>query len=51
MAGRMGRERITIQNVEIVRVEADRNLILIKGSVPGPKGCLLTIRPSVKSSK
>jgi large subunit ribosomal protein L3 len=51
MAGRMGRERITIQNVEIVRVEADRDLILIKGSVPGPKGCLLTIRPSVKSSK
>lgn len=51
MAGRMGREKITIQNIDVVRVEADRNLILLKGSVPGPKGCLLTIKPTVKSGK
>jgi large subunit ribosomal protein L3 len=51
MAGRMGREKVTIQNIEVVRVEADRNLILLKGAVPGPKGCLLTIRPTVKSGK
>ena len=49
MAGRMGAERITTQNLEIVRVDADKNLILIKGSVPGPKGGVLFIKNTVKN--
>lgn len=49
--GQMGNERVTVQNLEIIRVDADRNLLLIKGAVPGPKGGLLTIKESVKASK
>ncbi|NLY67062.1 MAG: 50S ribosomal protein L3 [Tissierellia bacterium] len=45
--GRMGNERVTVQNLEIVKVDADRNLLLIKGAVPGPKGGLLIIRESI----
>ena len=51
MAGRMGRETVTVQSLQIVRVEADRNLVLIKGSVPGPKGALVTIKQAVKAGK
>jgi len=47
--GRMGNERVTVQNLEVVRVDADKNLMLIKGAVPGPKGGLLIIKRSVKS--
>ncbi|MCF6465198.1 50S ribosomal protein L3 [Clostridium sp. Cult2] len=47
MGGRMGNERVTVQNLEIVRVDADRNLLLIKGAVPGPKDGLLIIKESV----
>ena len=46
--GRMGRDTITVQNVELVKVIADRNLMLIKGAVPGPKGGLLRIQYAVK---
>lgn len=49
MPGRMGRERVTVQNLEIVRVDAELNLLLIKGAVPGPKKALLIIKPSVKA--
>ena len=45
----MGSKRITIQNLEIVRVDAENNLILVKGSVPGPKKSLVTIKESVKA--
>jgi len=45
--GRMGAERVTVQNLEIVRVDAERNLLLVKGAVPGPKGGLLTIKETV----
>lgn len=48
MGGRMGNERVTVQNLEIVRVDVDKNLILIKGAVPGPKGGLVTIKQTVK---
>jgi large subunit ribosomal protein L3 len=48
MAGHMGDERITTQNLEVVRVDAQRNLLLIKGSVPGATGGQVTVRPSVK---
>ena len=46
----MGSKRITIQNLEIVRVDAENNLILVKGSVPGPKKSLVTIKESVKAN-
>ncbi len=49
MPGHMGHKRITIQNLEIVRVDAENNLILVKGSVPGPKKSLVTIKESVKA--
>lgn len=48
LPGRMGNERVTIQNLEVVKVDAERNLLLIKGSVPGPKGSMLIIKESVK---
>lgn len=49
MPGQYGNERVTIQNLEIVKVDADRNLLLIKGNVPGNKGAILTIKSSVKA--
>ncbi len=48
MPGQMGAVRVTVQNLSVVRVDADKNLLLIKGSVPGPKKALVTIRESVK---
>ncbi len=51
MPGQYGNEKVTIQNLEIVKVDADRNLLLIKGNVPGAKGAILTIRESVKAGK
>lgn len=49
MAGRMGGERTTVQNLVIARVDAERNLLLVKGAVPGPKNSFVTIRTAVKS--
>lgn len=49
MAGQMGHKRITIQNLEVIRVDAEDNLILVKGSVPGPKKSLVTLKESVKA--
>lgn len=49
LPGRMGGERVTVQNLEVVRVDADKNLILIKGSVPGANKSLLMLRPAVKA--
>ncbi len=49
MAGQMGAVRRTALNLEIVRVDADRNLLLIKGAVPGAKGGNLIVRPTVKA--
>jgi large subunit ribosomal protein L3 len=49
MAGRMGHERVTILNLEVVRVDAERNLILVRGAVPGPDGGLVIVRSSVRS--
>ncbi|HZK53112.1 MAG TPA: 50S ribosomal protein L3 [Desulfosporosinus sp.] len=49
LPGRMGGERVTIQNLEVVRIVADKNLILIKGSVPGANKSLLILKPSVKA--
>ena len=49
MAGQYGHEKVTIQNLEVVRVDAERNLLLIKGALPGANGCLLFVRDSVKA--
>jgi len=48
MMGRMGNETVTVQNLEIIRVDAEKNLILIKGAIPGPKKGLVTIKATVK---
>jgi len=50
MAGHMGDVRVTTQNLEVVRVDLERNLLLIKGTVPGAAGGHVTIRPSVKAN-
>jgi large subunit ribosomal protein L3 len=49
MAGQMGDARVTTQNLEIVRVDPERNLLLIKGAVPGAAGGAVMVRPSVKA--
>ena len=49
MPGQMGNKRITIQNLEVVKVDTENNLILIKGAVPGPKKSLVTLKETVKA--
>ena len=51
MAGHMGAERVTVQNLEIVKIDAENDVILVKGSVPGPKKSLVMIKETVKSGK
>ena len=51
MPGHMGSVQVTVQNLAIVKVDAENNLLLVKGSVPGPKKCLVTIKESVKAGK
>lgn len=51
LAGHMGSVKVTVQNLEVVKVDADKNLILVKGAIPGPKGSVVTIKEAVKSSK
>ncbi len=51
MPGHMGSKKITVQNLQIVRVDADKNLILVKGAIPGAKKALVTIRETVKNHK
>lgn len=48
-SGKMGNERVTIQNLKVVKVNADESYILVKGSVPGPKGGLVEVKQAVKS--
>jgi large subunit ribosomal protein L3 len=48
MPGQMGNKQVTVQNLEIVRADADKNLILVKGAVPGPRGTLVSIKNTVK---
>jgi large subunit ribosomal protein L3 len=48
MAGHMGDERVTTQNLEVVRIDEERNLLLIKGAVPGAAGGQVTVRPAMK---
>ncbi len=51
LPGHMGVGTVTIQNLDVVRVDLDKNVILVKGSVPGPKGAILKIKATVKSAK
>ena len=51
MPGHMGHVQVTVQNLEVVRVDAENNLILVRGAVPGPKKALVTIKSTVKSGK
>ena len=47
----MGHVKVTVQNLEVVRVDAENNLLLVKGAVPGPKKSLVTVREAVKAVK
>ncbi|WP_111643374.1 50S ribosomal protein L3 [Marinimicrobium alkaliphilum] len=49
MSGHMGSERVTVQNLEVVRVDAERNLLLVKGAIPGAPGGDVIVRPAVKA--
>lgn len=49
LPGQMGNERVTVQNLEIVRVDAEKNYLLVKGAIPGSKGGLITIKETVKT--
>ena len=51
LAGQYGVENVTIQNLEVVKVDVARNAILVKGAIPGPKGSIVTLKASVKSAK
>jgi large subunit ribosomal protein L3 len=51
LPGRMGVERVTVQNLDIIKVDTERNLLLVKGSVPGPKNSFVTVKTAVKSVK
>ncbi len=50
LAGHLGSERVTIQNLDIVKVDAENNLIAIKGAIPGPRGGIVVLKDSVKNS-
>ncbi|RCX12793.1 LSU ribosomal protein L3P [Anaerobacterium chartisolvens] len=51
LPGHMGVDKVTVQNLDVVKVDSERKLLLIKGGVPGPKGALLVIKSTVKSGK
>ena len=51
LAGHMGSVKVTVQNLEVVRVDADKNFILVKGAIPGAKGSVVKIKEAVKASK
>ena len=49
LAGHLGVEKVTIQNLDIIKIDAEKNIIAIKGAIPGPKGGLVIIKNSVKA--
>jgi large subunit ribosomal protein L3 len=51
MPGHMGSVKVTVQNLEVVKVDTENNLLLVKGSVPGPKKSLVTIKETVKVAR
>ena len=51
MPGRMGRERVTVQNLKLVRIDSENGYMLIRGAVPGPRNCTVMVRTAIKKSK
>ena len=51
MAGQLGSERVTTLNLEVVSADAERNLLLVKGAVPGPRGGVVLIRDAIKGGR
>ncbi|WP_425445984.1 50S ribosomal protein L3 [Dethiothermospora halolimnae] len=51
LPGHMGHEKVTVQNLEVAKVDTEKNILLIKGAIPGPKGGVVTIKESIKSAK
>ena len=51
MAGQLGNENVTIQNLEVIGVRADENLLLVRGAIPGARGGLVLVHPAVKAVK
>ena len=51
MAGQYGSDRVTTQNIEVVAVRPAENLVLVRGAVPGARGCIVLLRPAVKAKK
>jgi large subunit ribosomal protein L3 len=51
MAGQMGNENVTVQNVKVVRVDAENGLLLVHGSVPGPRSGVVTVRRAVRNAQ
>jgi len=51
LPGHMGVDKITVQNLDIVKVDSERNLLLVKGAIPGPKGGLVIVKETVKACK
>lgn len=49
LPGHMGSERVTVQNLKVVQVDGERNILVIRGAVPGPKGGLLEVKTSTKT--
>ena len=50
MAGRMGAEKVTTLNLQVVSADAEKNLLLVRGAVPGPKGGLVVVRDAIKAA-
>jgi len=50
MSGRYGNENVTIQNLQVVKVDLDRNILLVKGAIPGPKGSVVSVKEAVKAN-
>jgi large subunit ribosomal protein L3 len=48
MAGQLGNKRVTVQSLDVLRIDAEKNLLIVKGAVPGATGSNLIIRPAVK---
>jgi large subunit ribosomal protein L3 len=49
MPSRMGNVQVTVQNLDVVRIDSERNLMFVRGGVPGPNGSFVTVRKAVKS--
>ncbi len=51
MPGRMGRERVTVQNLKVIKVDAENGCMLVRGAIPGPRNCVVVVRSAVKKAK